>query len=128
MLHSMSRIRRRAASVLLLWIGLGLLASAGAGHTVSLGPGNGTSHCGEPARNEAPAEPRSSCQWPLPLLCCQQVAAADATSPGLVMLGALWLRSAAPILAPLPSAPRGIPAALAMPASRSLERSVVLQV
>jgi len=68
------------------------------------------------------------CQWALPLLCCQQPAAADASSPGLMKLAALWVHAIDPLFAPLPSALRATPIALETSAAPPLERSVVLQV
>jgi hypothetical protein len=68
------------------------------------------------------------CQWALPLLCCQQLAATDASSPGLLKLAALWIHAIDPLFAPLPSALLACPVALPASTAPPLERSVVLQV
>lgn len=128
----MPRIRRHAAILVLAWMVLGPLASAVPGHLVERAgvatQAGGTSHCGERARDPLPKPPASPCQWPLPLLCCQDRAAADVASPGLVMLGAVGLQRLVPSVVLAPSALGGTRASFWTPASRCLERSVVLQV
>jgi len=133
---------------MLAWMTLGLLASAGMGHTdpqaqpqtnpqaqpqtdrlaLAACHGAAPAQSGEPARDATPSGPELPCQWALPLLCCQQPAAADASSPGLVKLAALWLHVIDPLFAPLPPALRVAPVALEASTTPPLERSVVLQV
>lgn len=128
----MPRMRRRAATWMLAWMALGLLASAGMGHTArpALPPCHEAAPppSGAPARDAAPPGREMPCQWALPLLCCQQPLAADAASPGLVTLVALWVHAIDPVFAPLPSALRAAPVSLQSSAAPPLERSVVLQV
>lgn len=136
MLDSMSRVRRRAAVSLLVWLALSLLASPGVGHAALQTDAAPATHCheappapvGEPARNAAPPRPAIPCQWALPLLCCEQPAAADAGGGGIVEPPALWLRPLPPA-APAPWPASRIAAGfLVLSLPPSLERSVVLQV
>ena len=134
MLISMSR-RHRCAALLLSWMALGLLLSAGTGHTspapeVSAAPPDmAASHCGgsAPPAGE-PEQDGAPCQWALPLLCCQQVAAVDVSAADVTPPPMVWLLPLEPVLAAPDFTALSVPAGLPAPPFPALQRSVVLQV
>ena len=130
----MSRLRGCAAIVVLAWLFVGIAAQArpllardaGGDAAHASAPCHPASHPEAPA-GERPASDPAPCQWPMPLLCCQDVAAVGAGSAVPTPPPALWLGSESPLLA-APSGPAVRSAAEAIPFLPSpLRSSVVLQ-
>jgi hypothetical protein len=127
--------RRRASLLLLGWAVLGFLAFATASNEAprTAAPANALAchHTpptvpSEPARD--PSAPPPSCQWVLPLLCCQQLATANAADASLVELGTLWVRAEVLVALPSPALVWRGTASAPAPWPPPLQRSVVLQV
>lgn len=130
----MSRLRGWTAIVVLAWLFVGIAAQARP--LLARDPGaeaaRASAPCHPASRSEAPAGERPAsdpvpCQWPMPLLCCQDVAAVGAGGAVPTPPPALWLVMGSPLLA----APSGPPirSAAAAPAFSppTLRSSVVLQ-
>lgn len=128
----MPRLRRSAATFLLAWLFLGAVTAFGPADRSDDAAGPTAAHCdhGTAPAGETPRGPSapSPCQWPLPLLCCQQVAAADAGVRALAPPPMLWMAMDSPLLPERAPVHALVPAALPLRASPALQRSVVLQV
>lgn len=130
----MSHPQRWVPLLLAAWLGLGALATLTPRASSSAGAAAPVSHCdhspaaGEPVPAPKPPAPASPCHWPLPLVCCQQVAAASSAGHEVAPAVVIWLASP-PRLASITERPAlraGIDERIGVAPPR--KRSVVLQV